>query len=263
MHSVCAVHGGFSHHARWLMLLSNEYNSDLLNSKGYIVQNAAFPTSSKDKADFILTHIYNNNRTCFNWLAYEYMQATALCKIIESCHQMASHYKTNYNNIKKTLLLRCDNNFANEKWFKFTPWIIIEMRNKNTLPEDYKTIFKFLDVENGLFVPKRNDHKIFESRSELLYNEVLDVNFYQSMTDFFEISCDYDSAKKIHNAWYNRQLAAKKDFFDWLYNAEYPNFPWYGQWMQTSLKNSKKVITQEEYEFCKNYLKKLYEEQNA
>lgn len=262
MHSVCAIHGGFSNHVRWLMLLSKEYNG-VLNSSGFIIQRETFPSKGIDKKEYILKYIYNNLRTCFNWLMFEHIFNTKIDTVIPNCHSMASHMKSYYKDVNKTILVRCDNIFGVGKWLKFTPWTILELKKKNALPIRANLLFNQADEVNNSYIPKKDDHTILKCYSKTLYNDLLDEEFYNNMVNFFKISNEYESAKAIHSAWYNLQIKAKQDFLNWLYHAEYPEFPWEGHWMQSSLQDTKKKITYEDFEFMRDYLKTFYEGTNA
>jgi hypothetical protein len=60
-------------------------------------------------------------------------------------------------------------------------------------------------------VKNRNiDYKILNA--EILFDEVLDYNFYKSVIDFFKLDNNYNSAKIIHSEWYKGQKRSESEF---------------------------------------------------
>jgi hypothetical protein len=177
-------------------------------------------------------------------------------KIIMVAQMMTKHKNPKYQ-IDKTILLRADGKFCTEKFMKLHPHYILELKNENKFI-DLESVSNFLnglDNNNGSFVPKEG-HKILTCRSETLYNEVLDREFYENMVNFFSISNEYEHAKEIHKAWYSCHINAKIECINWIKDSEYPDFPWDSHYLN-NIKNGK--LSLEDYTSIKETLKQTYE----
>lgn len=255
MHSVCAIPGAFSNHVRWLMLLSNEYNSDRLNSKGFIISGKSFPLTSTEKVEFIREHVYPNSRKFYNWLRYESLLRDKLDTSVLCTHHMTKHNNPNLS-VSKTILLRAGHMFCVEKYVKLHPFFILDNRKHNmSTDETMYNFFKAADEKNSIYVPKDN-HRIFSCRSEAFYDPILNKEYYDDIIDFLEISNEYEQAQQIHTMWYNLHQQAKSDCIDWLLNSEYPNFPWDSHYFNYVLQGRNMPL--EDYNMIKKYAKKIY-----
>lgn len=256
MHSVCARAGGFRHHTRFLLLLSENYNDvNLLNKKGFLIEKDLFPALAKDKVDFIKKYVYPDTRTCFNWNTYEQIFMIPLERVLSTHHTLSTVPVTKEKEYK-TVFLHHEHLFTLDKYIKFGPNVILDHKNKGngrSLYDVFESFLEFLDSTNHNFVPK-DSHKILHIDGKLLYNELLDEAVYNRMVEFFNITNEYEHACEVHKTWYNLQVKAKKDCIDWVINSKYPDFPWKNFMYERKLK-----LSVEDFELVKNYLKKVYE----
>lgn len=259
-HSICAPHGGFMNHFRWLMLLSQDYNNEtFLNSESFILPNKKFPLSANDKVDFLLNYIYPQSRKFFNWLNFEYAFALKLHQVIYIHHRL-SRLKQDNLKTDKVIILNAGANFLIDKFFKFNPIFILEFKNKNPINYSIKLFFDNITKDNNdCHLPESIN--VLKLNGEILYNELLDEEMYNDAITFFNISNEYYYANILHAAWFNLQTQAKKDCIDWVLNSTYNNFPW--DHYYTKNYNNGKKLSEQDFNLIRNYLKEIYTNQNG
>jgi len=247
------------HHTRFLLLLSNNYNDEnLLNKKGFLIENDTFPTKAKDKVEFFKKYSYPDTRGCFTWHRYEQILNISCDKVLTNRHSLNMiPIKNDQEN--KTVFLKHNIAFCIEKWLKFEPQSILNFTNglDGDPVQQFIKWLEFYRISNEKFVPSSN-HKVLILKGELMYNELLDKSLYDQMVEFLGITNEYEHACELHKVWFGLHVKAKQQCINWIKNSNYPDFPWknfmaYG----ASRKNLK--ITEEEFYYLKEYLKKIYE----
>jgi hypothetical protein len=194
-HSICAPVGGFANHYRWLILLSQKYNSlGLLNANSFMGFKRAFPWNSKDKVKFIEENVYSKERTHSNWIAYEWRYRGQLDHIITISHKMEVATK-NIVGPHKILASVLDPIDCLKHYVRFNPTL-------NTFtPKDF--IKRCEDENKGItdFVCNPNEELLIVE-GKTLYTPKLDKSLYYKIINFFELEDLYDYANEIHQMWY-------------------------------------------------------------
>jgi len=214
-HSISAPAGAFKNHLRWLMLLSDYYNSEL--------KNTCLPTNLNDKISFIKEKIYPDTRDCISWLDYEWTYKLDLDKVMyidfsprvvsaqgkdEPQHKIITMWATP---------LECLLGYA-----KFEPGIL-QFKSKE---EFFVQITKENIYTKNYFKNKLPNEEILLLHSYTLFNPILSRAFYNQVVDFFGVDDQYESACEIHNIWYNKQIDARKQAYYLMKDAVWPNFAW-------------------------------------
>ena len=200
-HSVCASVGGFANHYRWLLLLSEKYNSlNSLNANSFMSFNKAFPWKVEDKVEFIKNNVYHTSRNHANWITIEWKYRKQLDHILPVSHNI---YSASYSGAPKhsesiphkILFSALDPNECLRHYLKFnktlnsfTPSAFIERCAKD-----------IQDVEEYKLKAKE---ELLEVRGEKLYSPILDKSLYNQLIQFFEIEDLYPFANQIHQMWY-------------------------------------------------------------
>ena len=227
--------GGFGNHLRWLLLidpkfdvleLTKNYKQELIdryvavagqdwpNFDDLTVNN--LPSDIHDyfnvqdlidlkkvrtttnTIEFIEECVYPQSRTWHNWLIIESNFRYYLDKHIKLIHEgkFSQHDKIISVTINPELALKCYLKFnsalnnLNHHVFK----LITKTENNNA-------------VNSQLLEPK----KILLIDGEVLYNETLDRDLYNSVIKWFGLSDQYNIAKDIHKIWYNLHLKAEQE----------------------------------------------------
>jgi hypothetical protein len=90
------------------------------------------------------------------------------------------------------------------------------------------------------------------SIDKLYTNRELDVDMYRTITDFFEISNEYNLANEVHNMWFDLQEQGKKLMLTLPENAKDVENYW--------RLNHIEAINQNEYDIALKLIKETYGE---
>jgi hypothetical protein len=197
--AICAPCGGLMNHLRWLTLMSPE-----------------FKLPFKGKLEF-MKGVYATNRLPFVWLQNEYLyrerpfvkDAVFGTHHIEDCLTLESP--------RKILILVPSPELSFIHYLKFNPSLngLLKLRIKQPYltVEDIKNLYL-------LGILDHNDHnKLHDTSSndtitlnidKLYTNRELDIDVYNTIIDFFEISNEYSLANEVHNIWFDLQEQGKK-----------------------------------------------------
>ena len=212
--------GGYGNHLRWLLLLSKEFQ---------------FQTLNKPKIDFIETFVYSKNRTCFNWLLFEWRYRKQLD------NQFMVSHTIDESILGKSIVLTYEPELAYKAYLKFNP--CLNGYDKNGFLEQVRT-------HN-----QENLQDIFGQEklaldAKLVYNPTLDKTFYETICDFLEIEKVYDIANKIHGLWYSLHIKAEDDVCN--IPKEFSKFSWYLHTTEFSPTN------QQDYDIIFNRIQETY-----
>lgn len=176
IHCIYAPIGGYMNHLRWLLLMSSDYQF--------------FPNELKLK--FIQSLVYDSNRTCFNWLNYEWELRTK--KLITESIQVTHDLDVikNIQGPKKIIGLSMDPYNALYHYFKFNPVL-------NLMGEE--GFLNSVLLHNNSLSSLTEDALILPADS--LSNEILDQKFYNKVVEFLNIENSYELANFVHKLWYD------------------------------------------------------------
>ena len=198
-HSICAPCGGLMNHVRWLTVMSPE-----------------FKLPFKDKLKF-MKGVYATNRSPFVWLKNEYFyrERPFLKDLVFGTHHIEDCLTL--ESPRKILILVPSPELSFTHYLKFNPSLngLLKLRiNQPYLTvEDIKNLY-LLGISDHNYRNKLHDtstNDIITSNIDKLYtNRELDVDTYRTITDFFEISNEYNLANEVHNMWFDLQEHGKK-----------------------------------------------------
>lgn len=221
--NICGPIGGFANHVRWLALLhceidfefrvSNEnytacaghdwpnYYDYLQGATSVEIQNMIqLPdmSSNQQRFEWIIQTVYKADRSWHNWLVYEWQHRRLMDQVIALYH--------NTNDIKNielpTLVVTVDPELAYHCYLKFNSSL-------NTLtPQDFKQQVLEINEINTNWCTSKD----LVLSSNVLYNSILDLNFYKKLVEFFGLNDDYELAAKLHSIWYHLHKSAEKSF---------------------------------------------------
>jgi hypothetical protein len=198
--SICSPVGGFGNHLRWLLLLSPEFNIEIMkiNNKKFILNSL----------------IYNKHRTCFNWIHTEWKYRKSLRNHIDFDHNIENVYDATTTN--KIVVMTVKPKYALKHYLKFNPLI-----NDHTIKSFLKHVAKDNKCNTEFRVIQNGKTLVIDANK--LYNAVLDKELYESTVNFFEIGNVYEQANDVHKLWYELNQQANKDVLDtaneWKYSA--------------------------------------------
>lgn len=230
---VVAPIGAFGNHIRWLLLLDDQFQFDYIypNKELYEIHRGStwpkyenftikniqklplniqeeiknklftdnFIFDCSNKVKFITESVYPTSRTFDNWLKYEWRFRGMLNNLIFFEHTLTDPI------FKKALIITIDNDLAYKSYFKFNSWMHFgnkdDLKNRNTV--SVQTNINFVNQHSI-------DHMIIDAG--VLFNRILDYDFYKSIIDFFDLTDNYYSAKQIHEAWYDGQKRSEEEF---------------------------------------------------
>jgi hypothetical protein len=198
--SICAPIGGLGNHLRWLLLLSPEFNIEIMRIS--------------DKKVILNSLVYPKHRTCFNWLQTEWRYRRSLSKHIDFDHNIENVYEPTTAN--KIVVMTIKPKYALKHYLKFNPLI-----NGHTIKFFLKYVVKD-NKSNTEFRVNQHDKTLVIDANKL-YNSVLDKELYESIINFFEIGNVYEQANETHKLWYELNQKANKDVLnvadEWKYSA--------------------------------------------
>jgi hypothetical protein len=196
---ICAPCGGLMNHVRWLTLMSPE-----------------FKLPFKGKLEFMKT-VYTPKRTPFEWLQNEYLyrERPFIKNLI-----LGTHYTEDCLNLeqpRKILILVPSPELSFAHYLKFNPSLngLLKLRIKQPYltAEDIKNLYLLgiLDHnDHNKLYEISNDDTITLNIDKLYTNRELDIDVYDAMINFFEISNVYEVANEVHNMWFDLQEQGKK-----------------------------------------------------
>jgi hypothetical protein len=164
--------GGGGNHLRWLLLLDPEFS--------YFREQAA------DNFTFITKCVYPNDRTWQNWLNYEWRWRLGVEDLIAFSHGRVLQSDTRY------CALKTNPEQAIKHYLKFnTNLNTTLMQTFKQQTEDYNNKIGSIKSDNLMIVD-----------SDQLFQPTLDKDFYLKITEWFNLSDNYDQAATIHSMWW-------------------------------------------------------------
>lgn len=223
MHRIAYPIGGLGNHIRWLCLLSPEYNNfETINSVGFFINGKIFPFDSNKKLAFIEEFVYPKTRNCFNYIEIELKFKNAVNQYFQTTHYIEDFTKL-YSPYKSILVTSSVQNCV-KHYFKFHP-----LWNGNAWKKSSRDIFeqKILDTnENHIKYVCQEDEEILKLNSDDLNTNTLNVEFYNKLCNFLNITNVYEYANSCHKLWYELQKRSEKLIVDFFTNSTYPEFAW-------------------------------------
>lgn len=225
--------GGFGNHARWLMLLDDQFSFiksntiDIKRDRYERLAGVSWPsyedflikkfdnlpdniineiinytkvthnfTTISSKIKFFEETVYSTDRSYHNWLQQEWTLRPFLNDFILFDHEYT-------DNGLPTLLLTVDPFLAYKSYVKFN------INLNCTLKDDF---LEYVGSVNQKHVLLAKDNKnILLLDSSILFSPTLDYNWYQQLVSFFNLTDYYLEANKIHNLWYLGHKRAEND----------------------------------------------------
>lgn len=160
-------------------------------------------TTTDDKLNFILSQVYPQTRSWQNWLVYEFRYRTQLDHMMLVDHNNNLSEKLVSSNFNKMIVGQVEPMLALRTYIKFNSHLnlltikdfIKKIQHENTLAQEYST----------------KHQNVLQLDNTILYNELLDRDFYTKIINWFGLSDCYDLAKVIHQQWYNLQINAEQN----------------------------------------------------
>ena len=162
----------------------------------------------EDKLNFILDKVYPHSRSWQNWLVYEFKYRTQLQNLIfvEHNEQLPTSMKDRAHEYNKMIVCQIDPKLSLRIYIKINSYLNLQTG------KDF--IYK-IQQENILAEEYSNQHQnVLLLDNTILYNELLDRNFYNKAIEWFGLSDQYDQAKIIHERWYNLHVESEKHMID-------------------------------------------------
>lgn len=228
IHCICAPVGGYMNHLRWLLLLSGTYTKPWGKAQNNV------------KFNFIKSQIYSEDRSCFNWLDFEWKFRTKsnLQDMIFVSHDLD---KINIiNQPKKVVALYLEPSNALFHYLKMNPAL-------NGMSEEL-----FLDsiTNHKNKLSEINAEEILHVQIDKLYNETLDKEIYDNIVNFLNIDNEYEVANDVHKLWYNINKQGEVDMKNIPKSVD--QFPW------TSKSGTSRLTEQSQYDKLLLIINKVY-----
>lgn len=227
--------GGFGNHVRWLALLDPEFQFRIKGSiesyskvrgpdwpsyDDYKIsnwQNTSLEIKNEivnifledldcvdleSKIKFIQERVYHLTRTWKNWLFVEWKYRQDLNKFIDFEHQISDLKNIN----TPTLVLITDPDLAYRSYLKFNS-------NLNNSPvEHFKEIVMKCNKLNSTLKKFNSNTLVLDSK--VLFQPELDQKFYKQLTDWAELSSQYDAANFVHGLWYSAHKRSEREIIN-------------------------------------------------
>lgn len=193
-----ALAGSGGNHLRWLLLLDSKFTWQLQADRliHRIHTDVNFLSNDLDaKVKFMHDIVYSTQRRYFNWLLYEHVFREHLDK-----HIVFSHEPPEGKN-HKTLYLYMQPDAAIKNYLKFN----------FTLDSVSIEYFRYSQIKKHLLMQQQCPDALTLDAG-ILYNPVLDYDFYTKAIEYFELENHYDHASAIHNTWFLAQEQATQEF---------------------------------------------------
>jgi hypothetical protein len=211
-YNIVAPFGAFANHIRWLLLLDSSFS--MSNNYSNLPENINAELNSKfnkinfSQIDSKLTsfrdYIYPSSRTWHNWLIFEWRWRTRLNEYINLCH----HYDELTNIHKKTIVCTIDPDIAYKSYVKF---------NSNCNNTDKDVFLSTVEKANEFHSTLVNNNIVVVD-SGILFNEILDREWYLQLINWFELEDHYSIAQQVHKLWYDGHKRAESDIIIALTN---------------------------------------------
>ena len=235
--SIFSPIGGFGNHLRWLLLLDDQFKSDIFlmkfawnniiyndikgdswpdystiiknfygleiadNIREEIIEKCQIKlikfTSIENKIDFLKNDVYPQSRSYDNWLYYERLYRTFLNQFINFDH----YINTNFN---KSIIMTIDPILAYRSYVKFNSNL------NSTQKNHFLDSIKFGNLTSSKFADT-NTLKVKLVNGDRLFNETLDLQLYLDVIEFFNLDNNYDLANSIHKLWYDGHKRSEQD----------------------------------------------------
>jgi len=233
MNAIIAPIGGGGNHIRWLCLLDQSFDLKKI--------------TEKDKFDFILNDVYNDDRNWHNWLQFEWTWRDEVDNIINHQHYLPKAQKN--LNFNKILYINANGENCYKHYIKFNSSlngygkyqfikeinvcnIVYEHYLKNYYGEKigpktaemvYDTLLrnKIADESMKTFAIKEIEllsnfsRKCFLSIDfDSFYKNPLDNKIIKEINEFFSIDIPFDQATEVHNKWISLNKKAELEIVD-------------------------------------------------
>ena len=245
VHSIAASLGIFKNHVRWLLMISNYYNGKI-NDASFLVEDKNFPTDPSEKVDFLLKYVYPLERGCLNWLDYEWTFRENINQImyIEHCISAVKQI------VKTTDEHKILGMYALPKqcmwgYMKFDPFL-----HKRS-PIEFQVKMTKEQQELKRYVTEDNEQLLLMDAFRL-HQPILEKEFYDTIIEFFDVDNQYEHATRLHERWYQLQQNSKKQAYNIMKGAVYPEFAWQGPMIHF------KPTNQAQWNDCKNTILEIY-----
>lgn len=194
--------GAGGNHIRWLMYFDKNFDK----------MHWASDKSPDNKLKFIETNIYPKERTWNNWTQFEWKYRKRYNHIINIDMQ---HNEIHYVENKKIIILSF-NDYT--ECAKRALMFIYSFKYDNSLTEIKEYYVTYCNhIKSHQF---STNEKVIAS--DVIWEDVLDKNFYYDIINFWELEDHYDYAAKVHTLWINCQKQALTQFIENCH--EYINF---------------------------------------
>jgi hypothetical protein len=191
---IIAPIGGFGNHVRTIALLSKQFKFYDKNWEPIFDLN--------EKLRMIRREIYSPIRTWHNWLIYEWRFRKMFDQEIIFSHDCPENIN---DSDKKFLLLKTDPHLAYKSYLKFNSSL-------NNVEKNW--FIHTINLSNQSYDNLQNHKNICVLDTSILFQDLLDEDFYKSVISFFEIDSEYESANLVHQNWYNLHKKAEKKFVE-------------------------------------------------
>jgi len=200
MNAIMAPIGGAGNHIRWLCLLDQTFNIQSI--------------TEKNKFDFILNDVYDNNRSWHNWLEHEWRWRNTINNIIFLEHRIDRVKIEIANSFNKVLYVSSSGGNCYKHYVKFNS----NLNNTNSL--------KFINnIDRSNNIHKKQSEKkqkqnfgynfnFFVIDFNYFYKNSLDTTIIEKINNFFSIQIPFDQATEIHNKWMLLNKQAEKDIIN-------------------------------------------------
>tara|TARA_R110000782_G_C14694086_1_gene401418 strand:+ start:169 stop:795 length:627 start_codon:yes stop_codon:yes gene_type:complete len=202
MNAIMSPVGGGGNHIRWLCLLDQTFKIQSI--------------TEKNKFDFILNDVYNDNRTWHNWLENEWKWRNTINDILFFEHGIPSVEIEIAKSFDKVLYVSSSGDNCYKHYLKF---------NSNLNTTNSLKFIKKIDKSNNIYnkqsekKQKRNfgyDFNLLAIDFNHFYKNSLDTTIIEKINNFFSIQIPFDQATEIHNKWLLLNKKAEKDIISVL-----------------------------------------------
>lgn len=215
--------GAFMNHVRWLLMV----------------------TEHSTLYDFVLEEVYPSDRTAFNWLDYEWkFRMDPKYNTTFAIHHGPEAILEDMPKLKKLLFLDYDPDLCLKHYLKLNPTL-------NGVEVDYfLQVVKYISELQDRIVRDNPNIGMLKLDVDVLLDPILDVEFYNRITTFFDLVPNYELASEVHKAWYKLNLAAEEAMLSLPKDIE--DFPWISGSVMRLL------TTQEDYDKLLELIRKIY-----
>jgi hypothetical protein len=196
--NIIAPIGGYGNHVRWLVSLDPTFT---LNLTPPSLENFVL-TNVEEKINFIQDRIYFPERSWHNWLEVEWRYREGMHNSIPFGHSYVE-----LRNTEPTLILTIEPELAYRSYLKF---------NSNLNNRSRDRFFRDIVEENTNNIQfAHSDSTVNYTTvlsSDILFQPMLDKEFYNKLISFFGLQDQYEQANHIHQLWYCCHRQAEQEF---------------------------------------------------